>query len=108
MATLAQQRCFNHALREAAARCPSCRQHFCRECVTEHDDRMICAACLAKELAGTRIGRPRRRAALRFAQAFTGLALLWVGFYLVGLALLELPASLHEGTLWEENWWDQP
>lgn len=106
MASLAQQRCFNHALREAVARCPSCRQHFCRECVTEHDDRMICAACLAKELSAATTERHRGHSLMRISQAFTGLIILWVGFYLVGLALLELPSSLHEGTLWEESWWD--
>ena len=46
MTALAHQRCFNHALREAAARCPGCGNFFCRECVTEHDDRVLCAACL--------------------------------------------------------------
>ena len=42
------QRCFNHAAREAVARCPACGHYFCRECITEHDDRVICAACLRK------------------------------------------------------------
>ena len=45
---LSLQRCRNHAEREAVARCPGCGHHFCRECVTEHDDRILCAACLRK------------------------------------------------------------
>ena len=34
--------------REAVARCPECTQFFCRECITEHDDRVLCSACLKK------------------------------------------------------------
>ena len=48
MRSLSLQRCFNHAHREAAARCPECTHFYCRECITEHDDRVICAACLRK------------------------------------------------------------
>jgi len=48
MKDLAHQRCFNHVQREAVARCPQCRGYFCRECITEHDDRVICAGCLSK------------------------------------------------------------
>ena len=45
--TLLDQRCSNHALREAAVQCPSCKRFFCRECVTEHAGRMICVNCVA-------------------------------------------------------------
>ena len=45
---LAHQRCFNHATREAVARCPECHHFFCRECITEHDDRVLCTGCLKK------------------------------------------------------------
>ncbi|MFN7139481.1 MAG: rhomboid family protein, partial [Limisphaerales bacterium] len=48
MQNLTQQHCLNHFTREAAARCPECKQFFCRECITEHDDRVICAGCLRK------------------------------------------------------------
>ena len=41
------QTCFQHPDREAVVRCPSCRKYYCRECVTEHDDRMLCSNCLA-------------------------------------------------------------
>ena len=30
------------------ARCPSCRDFFCGECITEHSGKLICAACLAR------------------------------------------------------------
>ena len=58
MSALAHQRCFHHSLREAVARCPECRQFYCRECVTEHDDRMFCAACLRKRSV---VAAPARR-----------------------------------------------
>jgi len=45
---LKHKRCFNHAEREAAARCPSCKHDFCRECITEHDGKMLCVNCLKK------------------------------------------------------------
>lgn len=44
---LLHKRCFNHAEREATARCPVCTRDFCRECVTEHDHRMLCRSCQA-------------------------------------------------------------
>jgi hypothetical protein len=43
---LKHKRCFNHASREAAARCPNCKQDFCRECITEHAGKMLCVNCL--------------------------------------------------------------
>jgi hypothetical protein len=41
-----QQRCWNHEAREAACRCPACGRSYCRECVSEHEGRLLCAACL--------------------------------------------------------------
>jgi hypothetical protein len=95
---LARKRCFNHVNREAAARCPHCRRCFCRECVTEHDGRLTCAACLRK-LAG---GRPKDRAVsvLRFLMAGVGVLAAWVFFYYVGRWLLQLPSQFHQGSLW--------
>src|SRR5207253_3107396 len=97
---LALQRCFNHAQREAVARCPSCGQFFCRECITEHDDRVICAACL-KKLARTPLAKSRVLARMLQASHFLlALVAAWFVFYLIGEALLAMPASFHEGTIW--------
>jgi len=41
-----QQRCWNHEAREAACRCPACGRAYCRECVSEHEGRLLCAVCL--------------------------------------------------------------
>lgn len=107
MAALIHQRCFHHSLREAVARCPECRQFYCRECITEHDDRVICANCL-RRLAGA--GKDSRRSfawAKPVLQGAAGLAVLWVIFYLFGAALLSIPSSFHEGTVWADKWWNE-
>ncbi len=41
-----QIRCSNHISREAVARCPKCSNDFCRECVTEYKEQMLCINCL--------------------------------------------------------------
>ena len=102
MSILARQRCFHHAGREAVARCPECGNTFCRECVTEHDDRVICAACLVQL---TETPRPPRRPLawlLQPAQIAGGLLLLWLLFFTAGRALVAIPSPFHEGTLWQE------
>ena len=106
MTTLVHQRCFHHSLREAVARCPECRQFFCRECITEHDDRVICATCLAKIGA---ITAPRRQSLdwlMPFLHGAIGFAVVALFFYLFGTMLLSLPSSFHEGTLWMERFWE--
>lgn len=107
MEPLSQQRCFNHLPREAVARCPDCARYFCRECVTEHDDRVICAACL-KQISMPPLTRRRARTgAVRLLQCLLGFLTVWFFFYLIGDGLLRLPTSFHEGTLWEVHWLDR-
>ena len=103
---LARQRCLLHPLREAAARCPSCREFFCRECVTEHDGRVVCASCLRKLTASrgeAKAGRSVLAVGLAAARLAAALALVWFAFYLVGLFLVRAPSSFHDGTMWEET-----
>lgn len=96
------QRCVHHSAREAVARCPGCARFFCRECVSEHDDRVLCARCLA------RVQSEHVEKSSRFAQVFRlvgvalGLAVTWWFFDLAGRGLIRLPASVHEGTVWEK------
>ena len=90
------QRCFRHDGREAAARCPGCRRYFCRECVTEHDGRLLCAACVA----GT-VSRPRREGVLRRAMlgpaaAATGLLAAWGLYYGAARFVVEINPRLGE------------
>jgi hypothetical protein len=94
---LIRARCSVHPQREAAARCPECRGFFCRECVTEHGERAICASCL-RRLAGA--GAERRRLPLRAVgravQLVLGILAAWFFFYAVGEILASFPDSFHE------------
>jgi hypothetical protein len=102
MTALHQERCAHHAAREAAAKCLSCGRFFCRECVTEHLGRVLCAECLARE-GEKKAARRRRLASLRQAGMFiAGFFLVWLVFHTTGRALMAIPDSFHEGTVWEE------
>jgi hypothetical protein len=108
MQSLIHQRCFNHATREAVALCPECKQFFCRECITEHDDRVVCAVCLQKLARKPLAQRLALAQIFWLAQAVVGLLIVWYFFFLAGAGLLKLPDSFHEGTLWQVNWMDKP
>lgn len=102
MLTLSQQRCFNHATREAAARCLECQRYFCRECVTEHEDRLICAACLKKLAAITEERRRWWAAAVPVCEVLGGIVVAWLFFYSLGSMLLRVPSDFHDGTVWKD------
>lgn len=106
MPALTHQRCFNHATREAAARCPECAQFFCRECITEHDSRVICSACLKKLARVPLTKRPAFAQARLAVTSLSGIFIGWIFFYLIGTTLLKLPATFHEGTLGHLDWTD--
>jgi hypothetical protein len=101
MTSLVQRRCLNHAGREAVARCPECGRFFCRECISEHDDRILCAGCLGKTVATA----ARRSGALEgvflLGQCLLAVAAIWFVFFLVGRSLLEIPTAFHEGRIWQ-------
>jgi hypothetical protein len=58
-----------HPLREAAARCPHCQGTFCRECVTDEDDKLACPPCLGRM---TRPPAPKPSLARQFRQVLAG------------------------------------
>jgi hypothetical protein len=101
--SLIDKRCFHHRGREAAAHCLECGRFFCRECVTEHDDRFVCALCLRRLAAG----QGRRRSfghGLRLTVAVAaGLLAGWLFFFIVGKVLLLIPTEYHEGTFWRSD-----
>ncbi|MDD2710687.1 MAG: rhomboid family protein [Verrucomicrobiae bacterium] len=101
--SLVRQRCFTHGNREAAARCPECRRFFCRECVTEHDDRVICAACLAKLASHKRTARHPFHFAPHLIAATFSLLFLWLLIYSLGRVLISIPSSFHDGTVWKKT-----
>ena len=105
MQNLLHQRCFNHVGREAVARCPECTQYFCRECITEHDDRVVCSACLKKLARVPLTARPAFVKIFRVAQCAAGCVLVWFCFFLLGSCLLKIPAAVHEGSVWQVGHW---
>ena len=80
-ASALQNRCWNHEAREAVCRCPQCGRSFCRECVTEHENRLLCATCLAgaAQAAANRSGLLRRMAPA--ALTLAGVILAWAVFF---------------------------
>lgn len=104
--SLVEQRCLNHAQREAVARCPSCQHYYCRECVTEHADRILCAACLKKNPDEPSTEKSRLDGLLRMGQFGAAVFLLWFLSLGLGRALLAMPDSFHKGTYWHNNVWE--
>jgi uncharacterized paraquat-inducible protein A len=102
MKNLVLQRCHNHPQREAVALCPECGDYYCRECIVEHEDRVLCASCLARLLAGIPARRPRLAGLVIAGRFLLGFLILWVTFYYMAQALLSLPTAFHEGTVWED------
>lgn len=101
--------CYHHPQRDAVARCPECGKYYCRECVTEHEDRMLCSRCLSFQI--------EKRSKRSFTwlqktvvpiQALVGFLMLWYIFFLLGQLLLTIPHAFHEGTIWQSQWWYNP
>jgi hypothetical protein len=90
--------------REAVAVCPECRRFFCRECITEHEDRIICASCLKKIFPATDRRRMRFINLLRIVQGVAGIFILWIFFYFIGQILVSIPSPFHEGDVWKSAW----
>ena len=101
-------------------RCPSCARFYCRECVTEHAGRMVCAPCLRAEFAAAagparpgngqarRVLRAGSLGAWRAAQVGAGFALAWLFFHLAAQKLASLPENFHEGTVWKAAFLGEP
>ena len=102
MAVILAQRCLHHASREAVARCPECGNYYCRECITEHDDRVVCSSCLKKLTKKTETQRRSLAPVGRVLVAFGGLLVAWIFFFIIGRMLVNIPTSFHEGTVWEK------
>jgi len=100
---IAKSICLIHPDRSAVARCPACREFFCSECITEHDGKLICAACLAKGSVQRR-GPEKKRLVIHPAavlQFLVALALCWALYYFAGRFLGGIPDEFHDGTIWE-------
>ncbi len=106
---LVRSRCEVHPEREAAARCAGCSVYYCRECVTEHDGRMLCTTCLRMASGPVSEGRPRQvrvpDSVWLTLRAGLGLLLLWGLFAVVGVFILKMPAEFHDGSIWSPEAW---
>jgi len=92
--------CFHHADREPVARCPECSRYFCRECVNEYDDRLLCSDCLlttSEQQEEQRSGRVKKL--LPLLQVVLGVLGAWLAFYILAGGLLSIPSTIHDGTL---------
>src|SRR5277367_645482 len=99
-ATLRQKRCVNHPQREASARCPECGKFYCRECISEHDDRILCASCLARIVIKKDAGTPMWTWAPQVGLALLAVATVYFIFLLVGNFLLSFPSDFHDKGGW--------
>jgi len=91
MSRIVDTRCHNHPDREAVARCVSCGRFYCRECITEHHGRMICAFCLKPISERRRAMRPLSVVVTLFRVA-VGVIVLWFAFYSLGRVLVHVPS----------------
>lgn len=95
--------CFLHPEREAVAICLSCGQYFCRECVTEHQGKVLCKACLSRQGHKSK----KRKKLPLFFRAFiamiVGLILCYILFYSLGYTLSIIPDTFHQGTYFEKK-----
>lgn len=98
MTALVHRKCLNHGQREAIARCPVCSAYFCRECIAEHDGRVLCAPCLAKSALSAAKGGSGWGTILFPPGALLGFCLAWLLFMAAGKILIRIPASFHEGS----------
>ena len=64
---------------------------------------MICAGCLRKIVVGEAARSGAAARALRSLLPVAGLLLAWLTFYVLGRTLLLIPASVHDGTVWEQK-----
>jgi hypothetical protein len=96
------QRCSFHWQREAVAKCPECNRFFCRECITEHEGRVVCADCLKKLVhREERKSRNPLRYVSQVLKFAFGVVVIWIFFYYLGRILMVIPESFHDGTIWK-------
>jgi len=101
MNTAIHQRCWNHEGREAVCRCPGCGRSFCRECVTEHEARLLCAACLRNLVRGGK--RARRGARLvPLLMMAAGILLAWILLFGAGETMIWVTGRMEQGA-WRQQ-----
>jgi hypothetical protein len=94
-----QQRCWNHEAREAACRCMACARSYCRECVAEHEGRLICAACLAQASAKRAVRRGGMRRLAPAALIIAGLLMAWLAYWMIGAFVITIVRTAERNTV---------
>jgi hypothetical protein len=82
------QRCWNHEAREAACRCPGCGRSYCRECVSEHEGRLMCASCLSAIAASRKQEAGVFRNLAPPAMIAAAILLAWLIYWAAGASLI--------------------
>lgn len=84
MESILKKRCYNHSEREAVGLCRECGSFYCRECITEHDDRLICSDCLKKTRRSVLTKNKYSGKFIFGLQCVTGFFVSWIFFYYSG------------------------
>jgi hypothetical protein len=99
---LAQQHCWNHSVRGAVCRCPVCHRPFCRECVSEHASRLLCATCIKASVSAPDQARVRRTRLWLPAMALASTLLAWAIFFSLGQFIME-SVTLADRSAWRDR-----
>jgi hypothetical protein len=94
-----EHRCWNHEPREAVCRCLQCGRSYCRECVTEHHGRLLCAACLRNEAQAAVAPRGKLRRLAAAGLTLAAVILAWALFFGAGESLVTIAER------WERMSW---
>ncbi len=97
-----EQRCWNHEAREAVCRCPVCGRSFCRECVTEHESRLLCASCLRTAAQAATPPRRRFRRMASVGITLAGVILAWAVFFGAAESLVTI-TERSERVSWQDR-----
>jgi len=94
MPELSNIRCQNHIEREAAAICMKCQNYFCKECITEYDDKMLCKNCIDDLLKKNKTTHRKKINLKQFFAIITTTLFLWIIFYSSGKFLISISGFL--------------
>ena len=99
--SISRSRCYNHPTREAVALCTVTGKPYCRECIVEHEGKMVAAHVVADLLAEPeQTSDSRWKRGRQWLVSGISLLVLWYGFFLLGRLLLSIPSRFHEGNFW--------
>lgn len=97
--SLKAKRCFNHSVREAVAKCLDCGNFFCRECITEHNTKLVCCNCLGKTTQEAKAGNTLLSTLTMVGLSVLGLIVLWMFFLFIATRLLNVESDSFEQSL---------